>query len=396
MVTQQWDDKPTAPVAKTESAAILTWQERVGGTEYTPIGDFNAMMAEIADLRAALPSGYGELVYQGVCELTDSGTLWKDLTKEQFDKRNRDGDDTRTLYSRPEPVSAAPVVLVDRNAVLDQVADLVWNWASLDDMAQRRKCYDKILSLKSAAPASPIVQQLLDISLHDPAVMAQLYVSPGVPLSHELMRLATYDKAALNVPQLVAPQGYAIVPIKPNSAMLEAAAKADDEGFEAGRAHGASGREIYDAMLAAAPVAPAVQDAPSDEQCKLIGYLHVEAQEHLAPYRDAGMQNSMRLYVKADEDRGITVPVYVAAPVSGEVVRPDLAHSHALAIVGKYEMLKMAGYLKADAMLAALALPAHQAPDQTTGAHDQAKAQQWDDQREAIGAALRKTTGEKK
>lgn len=52
---------------------------------------------------------------------------------------------------------------------------------------------------------------------------------------------------------LATPTGWKLVPVKPTPAMLEAAAKADDEGFEAGRSYGASGREIYDAMLAAAP-----------------------------------------------------------------------------------------------------------------------------------------------
>lgn len=68
--------------------------------------------------------------------------------------------------------------------------------------------------------------------------------------------IAAMKPIAPAAPEQAVPEGWKIVPIKPNSSMLEAAAKADDEGFEAGRSHGASGREIYDAMLAAAPVPP--------------------------------------------------------------------------------------------------------------------------------------------
>ena len=63
------------------------------------------------------------------------------------------------------------------------------------------------------------------------------------------MKTVTYDELT-----------HKIMPIKPTDAMRDAAAKADDEGFDAGRSHGASGVEIYSAMIAVAPDYPA--DAP--------------------------------------------------------------------------------------------------------------------------------------
>jgi hypothetical protein len=70
------------------------------------------------------------------------------------------------------------------------------------------------------------------------------------------------DAGAVAVEQAI-PEDWQLVPTTPNEAMMEAAAKADDEGFEAGRSHGASGREIYAAMLAAAPVPPV--PAPAEQ-----------------------------------------------------------------------------------------------------------------------------------
>jgi hypothetical protein len=67
--------------------------------------------------------------------------------------------------------------------------------------------------------------------------------------------LATLSTAAPQPSGAV--QSWKFVPVTPTDAMREAAAKADDDGFEAGRSHGASGMEIYTTMLAAAPQPPA-------------------------------------------------------------------------------------------------------------------------------------------
>lgn len=214
----------------TESAAILT-DERIVEL-YAE--SFNAMVGRLreapkhvpetvltfaraieADLRAALAA----------VPVSNSMQLREALET----LRHWSGNDARRDFiqnvldsTRPsmEVVSAAPVVLVDRNAVLEEAAKACDRYpASLIGSA----CAKDIRALKYAVPASPIV------------------------------------------PQLAVPQGWKLVPIKPNGAMLEAASKADDEGFEAGRAHGASGREIYDAMLAAAPAVaqPDVPQRPS-------------------------------------------------------------------------------------------------------------------------------------
>jgi hypothetical protein len=72
----------------------------------------------------------------------------------------------RALSSAPAiSKSGATDGLAERNAALDDVADLVWYWGGLDDTDQRRKCYDRIIGMKSAAPAkeqgvAPTVKQL--------------------------------------------------------------------------------------------------------------------------------------------------------------------------------------------------------------------------------------------
>lgn len=71
-------------------------------------------------------------------------------------------------------------------------------------------------------------------------------------------RVAEIADAAIQAmpQQAAAPAGWKLVPIEPTDAMREAASKADDDGFEAGRSYGASGMEIYASMIAAAPLPP--------------------------------------------------------------------------------------------------------------------------------------------
>ena len=79
--------------------------------------------------------------------------------------------------------------------------------------------------------------------------------------------------AAASAEQSAVPTGWKLVPVKPDDAMGIAAGKADDEGFEAGRSHGASWREIYDAMLAAAPQPPQQPSAAPGSEQKVIAWV---------------------------------------------------------------------------------------------------------------------------
>lgn len=58
---------------------------------------------------------------------------------------------------------------------------------------------------------------------------------------------------------------WALVPKKPTKYMINDAAIADDEGFEAGRSHGASAQEIYQAMILARPCHPSIRDHVEDK-----------------------------------------------------------------------------------------------------------------------------------
>lgn len=53
------------------------------------------------------------------------------------------------------------------------------------------------------------------------------------------------------------PEGWTLVPVEPTREMFVAANKADDKAYADGRHHGADNEDIWHAMLAAAPAAPA-------------------------------------------------------------------------------------------------------------------------------------------
>jgi hypothetical protein len=282
---------------------------------------------------------------------------WAEVNAVQYEAYQASGWPVRTLYCYTSPVSAAPVVpsgepvrlmnfgvdgpapwsgaahvvLVDRNAVLEEAAAIAEQTGEYDCDYQGEitatRTAAAIRALKSAAPASPIV------------------------------------------PKLAVPQGWKLVPIKPTPEMVHAmrystkyappfGVEYDPEKHELHHFGTGLAEAAYCRALSASPeVAPAVQDAPSDEQGQQTlpvchSALRAEPADLDKPCRNASINNGAKVWPKSCLRCGIrkcpdgieanfeqtTLPAgtagfsptdsQVAAPVSGEVA--DELHFNAV------------------------------------------------------------------
>jgi hypothetical protein len=169
----------------------------------------------------------------------------------------------------------------------------------------------RLVDFADCKESEELWQKLYEVQIESERVLAQPAVAQWKPLNDvQWMNIVNHDhaydswgkeeavhhavkmteakckevNAALVAAQSV-PEGWQLVPKNPTAQMILAAEKADDEGFEAGRSHGASPYEIYYAMLdsappTAAPVSAAdawqpIETAPRDGS-RFLGALHGE------------------------------------------------------------------------------------------------------------------------
>lgn len=121
---------------------------------------------------------------------------------------------------------------------VDQIAELIWNWAGLDDDCQKRNCIARIRSILAApsAGACYTMEQMQEY--------AEGYYNGRV----QTERSASAQQAAV-------PDGWILVPVHPTKEMRAAGAKINGQGWDF--AH-----HTWNTMLLYAPVAPAPKDAP--------------------------------------------------------------------------------------------------------------------------------------